>query len=139
LANLTREMQEMGTQIQEPRGALLSTPPALPGLPILGHALEFRRDPAQLFRDGYRQLGPIFSIRLGPQHAAVVLGPESNRFFFTETDRFLSMREVYRFLVPMFGEEFLFQASEEGYHEQRAILLPAFSAHTSRIPRSRSC
>src|SRR5438128_6464021 len=98
-------MREMSTQIPQSGGALLSTPPALPGLPLVGHALAFRRDPARLFRDGYQQLGPIFSIRLGPQHAAVLVGPEANRFFFTETDRFLSMREVYRFLIPMFGNE----------------------------------
>jgi hypothetical protein len=37
---------------------------------------------------------------------------------------------VYRSLIPMFGDEFLFLAFEEEYHEQRAILLPAFSAHS---------
>ena len=85
-------MREMNTLAPEQASDLLPTPPPLPGLPLLGHAFAFRRDPVELFRRGYEQLGPIFTIRLGPKPAAVILGPEANEFFFSETDRLLSMR-----------------------------------------------
>jgi sterol 14-demethylase len=69
--------------------------------------------------------GPIFSIRLGTRHAAVLLGPEYNRLFFAETDKCLSMREVYRWLIPMFGDKLVFVAEEDEYREQKAIVWPA--------------
>ena len=82
----------------------LATPPALPGLPLLGNLLDYRRDHVEVFWEGYKALGPIFSIRLGPQRAVVLIGPENHRFFFSQVDKTLSMPEVYRFVIPMFGE-----------------------------------
>jgi sterol 14-demethylase len=57
----------------------------------------------------------------------VILGPENHRFFFSETDRTLSMAEVYKVFVPIFGDGFTLAAAPEEYKEQRAILQPAFS------------
>lgn len=103
----------------------LPAPPSLPGSFIFGNALDFYRDPIQVFRRGYETLGPVFSIRLGPKRAAVLVGPENNRLFFTQTDQIFSMREVYKFVIPMFGKVTL-AAEPEEYREQRAILQPAF-------------
>lgn len=104
----------------------LPTPPSLPGEPILGHVREFLRDPVSVVQRGYDTLGPIFSVRLGPKRAVVLVGPELNRFFFTQPDDVLSVREVYRFLVPMFGEIGP-PAAPDVYEEQRrAFAMPAF-------------
>lgn len=105
----------------------LPTPPFIPGLPIIGNSLDFRRDPVKLFSRGYDAFGPVFSIRLGPKRAAVILGPENHRFFFSETDHTLSMAEVYKVFIPIFGDGFTLAAAPEEYKEQRAILQPAFS------------
>jgi sterol 14-demethylase len=105
----------------------LPPPPAVPGLPLIGNSLDFRRDPVKLFRKGYEAFGPVFSIKLGPKRAAVILGPENHRFFFSETDRALSMSEVYRVFIPIFGDGFTLAAEPDEYREQRAILQPAFS------------
>src|SRR6476659_5840200 len=106
----------------------LPNPPMLPGLPLLGNALEFRKDPIKLFRRGYQELGRVFSIRLGPKPAAVILGPDNHRFFFTETGNILSMPEVYKFIIPMFGKV-TFAAEPEEYEKQRSILQPSFHGH----------
>jgi sterol 14alpha-demethylase len=103
------------------------TPPVLAGLPLLGNALEFRRDPIGLFQRGYEKLGSIFTIHLGRKPAVVLIGPENSRFFFEQTDKILSMREVYKFLIPMFGDQIFFAAGPENYREQRNMMLPAFS------------
>lgn len=101
------------------------TPPVLPGLPLLGHALALRRDPISLVWRGYRRYGRVFAIRLGWQPIAVILGPEHHRFFFEQTDALLSMREVYKFVIPMFGA--VLQAAEpKDCAGQRAIVRPAF-------------
>jgi sterol 14-demethylase len=69
----------------------------------VGNLLAYRRDHVDVFWRAYREHGPVFSIRLGPQRAAVLIGPERHRFFFEEADKTLSLPEVYRFVIPMFG------------------------------------
>lgn len=103
----------------------LATPPAVRGLPVLGSLLDYRRDHVAVFWQAYKTLGPIFSIRLGPQRAVVLIGPEHHRFFFTEVDRILSMQEMYKFVIPMFGEV-LNAAETEVRKKQLAILQSAF-------------
>lgn len=104
----------------------LRTPPQVPGLPLLGNVLDFRSSPVDLIRRGYEMYGTLFSISLGPKHFAVLLGPENNRFFFEQTGKALSIQKAYQFLIPMFGDKFLFVVDEHEYQEQRAIILPAF-------------
>lgn len=56
------------------------------GLPILGHAIEFMRDPHKVIRRGYEEHGLLFTLDLGLRKAHVLLGPENHQFFFKETD-----------------------------------------------------
>ena len=104
------------------------TPPAMPGLPVLGNLLEFNRDRYSLLQRGYDTLGPIFSLRLGPKRAAVLIGPHYHQRFFEETDHTLSMGQAYKFLVPMFGEPVGVTAAPEDYREQRPIFLELFKS-----------
>jgi sterol 14alpha-demethylase len=101
------------------------TPPELPGLPFVGHALEFQKDYVALLRRGYRSLGSVFTIKLGTRPAVVMIGPEYHKFFFQETDKSLSMHKTYAFLRAAFGEV-AFVASPEVYQEQRPILHAPF-------------
>ena len=87
---------------------------------------QFLRDPIPLLERGYQEHGAVFSLRLGAKPAVILLGPENNRFFFTQTDKLLSIREGYPFFIKMFHERFYFFAEFEEYLEQRAILLPRF-------------
>lgn len=103
-----------------------NTPPTVPGVPLAGNALDFRRNPVAVLQDGYDRFGPIFSIRLGPMKAAVLIGPEMNRFFYRQTDRLLSQSAVYQQFVPIFGRGFTLAVPRAEYLEQRAILAPAF-------------
>jgi sterol 14-demethylase len=104
----------------------LPIPPQLPGIPLLGNVIDFRRNPVKLLQRGYETFGLIFSIRLGPMRAAVILGPENNNFFFKETDKILSMSEVYKIFIPIFGDGFTLAVEPKEYKEQRAVLQPAF-------------
>ena len=54
----------------------LTTPPVLSGaLPGVGHLLEFSRNRAGLMMRGLEEQGRIFTIKLGPQNVAVLIGP----------------------------------------------------------------
>jgi sterol 14-demethylase len=104
-----------------------SPPPALPGLPLLGNLLAFRKDPVALCAQGYTRCGPIFSIRLGPQRAVVVVGPEHNKFVFAHTDDVFSLREPYAILSPIVGKEAAFAIGAPDFKKVRTeIMNPAF-------------
>jgi sterol 14alpha-demethylase len=104
------------------------TPPAMPGVPVLGNLREFNRDRYGFVPRGYDTLGPLFSLRLGPNRAAVLLGPPYHQVFFEATDHTLLMGPAYKFLVPMFGEPVGVTAAPEDYQEQRAIVLELFKS-----------
>ena len=100
-------------------------PPELPGTPLLGHMQPFRRDRQAFLKDTYQQHGPIFTIRLGPRPVVVMIGPEYHQYFFTETDKSLSISKPYEMLHALFGEV-AFLAPKEVYQEQRPILHSPF-------------
>jgi sterol 14-demethylase len=76
------------------------------GLPILGNLWDYFRYPESLLQRGYRELGPVFSLRLGPRRAAVLVGPEYHHFFFRQTGHCLSLAATFQWLRPMFGNRF---------------------------------
>jgi sterol 14-demethylase len=104
----------------------LRPPPAVRGLPLVGNLLEFRRDHVGIFERAYRDHGPVFSIRLGPQRGVVLIGPEYHRFFFSEVDRKLSVPELYRFVVPMFGEVVMAERDGDTRRGQVQLMQSAF-------------
>lgn len=102
-------------------------PPTVSGAQFLiGHAREFSRDRTGITQRGYREHGDVFRMRLGPISVAVVTGAEHNARFYRETDKSLSMAEVYAFLRASFGEV-LFIAGPDVYRNQRPLLQQTFS------------
>ena len=101
------------------------TPPALPGAPLVGNTFSFMQDRDSLLRRGFQSLGPVFSLRLAGKPVAVLIGPEYQQMFFTETDKKLSMHKSYRFLAAAFGQVG-FAGPPEVYTEQRPILHSPF-------------
>jgi sterol 14-demethylase len=102
------------------------TPPVVSGAkPALGHVLEFMNDRAGLVRRGYEEHGRIFTVKLASKNVAVVIGPEYQRIFFTETDDKLNISTPYKFLRASFGEV-LFIAPHDEYLRQRPLIMQAF-------------
>src|SRR5262245_16672273 len=68
-----------------------SLPPELQGgLPFLGHAREFHRDPAGLLQRGRDKFGEIFSFLLAGKMVTALTGPQANEAFFRAPDDQLS-------------------------------------------------
>jgi sterol 14-demethylase len=112
--------------VSSERAHALSTPPMVQGLPFLGSLLDFRRDHVGVFEHGYRDFGPVFGIRLGPQRGVVLIGPKYHEFFFSEVDQRLSVPEVYRFVIPMFGEVVMAVQDRERRRQHVAVMQSAF-------------
>lgn len=103
-----------------------TTPPLLSGAkPLIGHLLEFRGDRQALFRRGFQEHGHVFTIKLGPQPVAVLIGPDNQEIFFMQTDERLNIAKPYKFLEATFGQV-LFIAPHDVYLRQRPLVLQAF-------------
>lgn len=106
--------------------AALRSPPMIRGLPVLGSLLEWRRDHFGVYRRAYERYGPVFGIRLGPQRGVVLVGPKYHEFYFREVDNKLSVPELYRFVVPMFGDVMMAATDAERRRRHVALLRSAF-------------
>jgi sterol 14-demethylase len=102
------------------------TPPMIKGWPVLGSLVEWRRDHLTLFLEAYRRHGPVFGVRLGPQRGVVLVGPRYHDFYFREVDRRLSVPELYRFVVPMFGDVMMAATDADRRRRHVALLQSAF-------------
>jgi sterol 14-demethylase len=104
----------------------LPTPPMIKGLPLLGSLLEWRRDHLTLFERAYAEHGPIFGVRLGPQRGVLLIGPRYHDFYFREVDRRLSVPELYKFVVPMFGDVMMAATDTDRRRRHVTLLQSAF-------------
>jgi cytochrome P450 len=55
-------------------------PPIVPGLPILGSALDIMNDPLPFMVEAYQRWGPIYRFRILNREFTVLAGPEANQF-----------------------------------------------------------
>jgi sterol 14alpha-demethylase len=101
------------------------TPRLAGGLPGLGHALEFRRDPMQLIQRGRDLYGDFFAFRLFGNSVHVLTGAAGNAAFFKAPDAVLSAREAYQFTVPIFGKGVAYDATAELMDQQLRMVHPA--------------
>ena len=83
------------------------------GLPYLGHAIEFRRNPVGLIQRGRDRYGDLFSFLLFGKLVHVLTGAVGNEAFFRAPDTVLSAREAYQFTVPIFGKGVAYDTTPE--------------------------
>jgi sterol 14alpha-demethylase len=108
-------------------------PPEVPGgLPFLGHALEFHRNPVRFLQRGRERFGEIFCFLLAGHRVAVLTGPRANEAFFRASSDQLSARDAYQFTVPIFGKDVAYAASEDRMAEQLDLITPALSERRLR-------
>ena len=96
---------------EDPGGA---TPPRLSaGLPLLGHLLEMRRRPLELFQRVHDECGEIGEISLAGRRVVMLSGPEAHEAFFRAPDEQLDQAAAYPFMTPIFGRGVVFDATPE--------------------------
>jgi len=89
-------------------------PPRLSGgLPLLGHLLELRRRPIELFWRVRRECGEIGEMSFAGNRLVLLTGPEAQEAFFRGTDQQLDQAAAYPFMTPVFGKGVVFDASPE--------------------------
>ncbi|MET9566396.1 MULTISPECIES: cytochrome P450 [Streptomyces] len=105
--------------------------PRMPGaLPVLGHAVQFMRDPAA-FLCAASGHGPVVEVLLGPQRTALVCDPELTRQVLVHDKVFDKGGVLYDRLREVTGNGLL-SCPFGDHRRQRRLLQPAF--HKSTIP-----
>ena len=89
-------------------------PPLLSGgWPLLGHLLELRRSPIELFQRVRDELGEVGELSFAGNRVVMLMGEEAQEAFFRASDEQLDQAAAYPFMTPVFGEGVVFDASPE--------------------------
>ena len=122
-------------QVQDASAASqgLKTPPRVSGgLPLLGHTLEFGRDPVGLLQRAYDERGRVAQFKLLGKNVTVFTGPEAHESLFRLPDEILDAREAYKMMIPVFGKDVVYDTTPERAMEQLHMLHPALRAKRMR-------
>jgi sterol 14-demethylase len=104
----------------------LERPPRVGGgLPLIGHTLEFARDPVGLLQRAYDECGRVAQFRLAGKNVNVFVGPEAHESLFRHPDEVLNPTEAYKMMIPVFGKGVVYDTTHERMMEQLHMLHPA--------------
>ena len=113
--------------------------PKVPGLPLLGSALEVRRGDPATFAKYYRRLGPVYQIQLLRKRYTVLAGPDANQFFARRERFYLSTGDVWEeFRTDLGASRFLLGMDGPEHHRLRREIRNGYSAQliASRLPEA---
>ncbi len=97
------------------------------GLPLLGHVLEFRRDPLTFMTRARRELGDVAKVHIGPARLFFISRPEHVRFVLMDRGAKLSKQTpVYRAMARVLGHGILISEGDF-WLRQRRLIQPIFS------------
>ncbi len=100
-------------------------PPKMPGaLPLLGHMLEFGKNPFAYMMRLRNTLGEIGEFRMFHQKMVLMTGPEANEAFFRAPDAQLDQSQAYKIMTPIFGKGVVFDAPPHKKDQQLKMLMP---------------
>jgi sterol 14-demethylase len=103
-------------------------PPVLTSwVPILGHVVNFGIDPRGFMCRARDLLGPVFTINMLNRRVTIVADPKYHAAFFKPRNEILSPREVYAFMVPVFGDGVAYAAPYARMREQLNFLAEELS------------
>jgi cytochrome P450 len=102
-------------------------PPMAPGAkPLIGHLLQFKREPLAFFAAQANQMGQLYRIKLLHKEYIVVNHPDAIRHILVNNVKKFSRRKSYAFLQELLGDGLL-TSEGEPWRKQRRLSQPAFS------------
>src|ERR1041384_4058442 len=117
-------MASVSSPLVAPR-AIVDGIPAVPGLPVLGNLLAFRRDRLAL-HDQAARLGPIARVSLGPIPVYIITCGDLAREVLVDQAARFKKSVGMQFLRPLLGDGLL-TAEGEPHRRHRKLLAPAFA------------
>ncbi len=83
------------------------------GWPLLGHLLELRRAPIDLFWRVRNECGEIGEMNFAGNRVVLMTGEEAQEAFFRGSDEQLDQAAAYPFMTPVFGRGVVFDGTPE--------------------------
>ncbi|MGB5813079.1 MAG: cytochrome P450 [Polyangiales bacterium] len=109
------------------------TPPRLRGgLPVIGHTIDFARDPVQLLQRAHDECGDVAQFKLLGKRVTLFTGPAGHESLFRLPDEVLSPTEAYKMMIPVFGKGVVYDTTPERMLEQLHMLHPALRHNRMR-------
>mgnify|MGYP000867406056 CR=1 FL=1 len=106
----------------------LPAPPRMPGLPLLGNALDFLNRPIEFFLESYHKYGPIFRITAANQKFVVLAGLEANRFMAQDKDEIFTSESLFgEFAAQMGSRNFLVAQDGAPHRHMRKVMQRGYS------------
>ena len=100
-------------------------PPKMPGaLPLIGHMLDFGKNPFDYMMRLRNTLGEIGEFRMFHQQMVLMTGPQANEAFFRAPDAQLDQSQAYKIMTPIFGKGVVFDAPPHKKDQQLKMLMP---------------
>ncbi len=101
-------------------------PPRLKGgLPLLGHMIDFARNPYHFMQRAHDECGEVVAFTLLGQNIVLLTGAEPSEAFFRAPDEQLDQSAAYKLMTPIFGEGIIFDAPIHRKNEQLRMLMPS--------------
>ncbi len=97
------------------------------GLPFVGHALDYARDPVALFRRQYDAYGPVAPMQVLGERWVMLLGPDACGAALRNPEKAFANGPAWTRLVGPFFERGLMLLDFEEHHLHRRILQEAFT------------
>lgn len=91
-------------------------------IPFLGHIVSFGVHPLNFLLECKKKHGGLFTLNMCGKRTTIVADPRLHSHFFSPRNEILSPREVYAFMVPVFGEGVAYGASYARMREQLGFL-----------------
>jgi len=105
--------------------------PRLPGLPLLGNAMQLRLNPLQTLVKAHRDLGSVFQMSALHQRFLVLAGIEANQFLMRDRGEHLLVDSMFKAFAQELGtKSFLVAMDGSEHRHQRKELKSGFSAQT---------
>jgi cytochrome P450 len=105
-------------------------PPEVRAWPLVGSSLAFLRDPVRYLLRAYREHGPVYRMRLGPQAFTVLAGPEGCGFVTREGRTLVTAEGVWGDTARILGADaraIVTNVDGERHTELRGILRAGMS------------
>jgi sterol 14-demethylase len=117
---------------ESPRQSRGKQPPKLSrSLPLVGHMVEFSRNPFELLMRARKECGEVAQFKLLKQDFVLLTGPRANEAFFRAPDDQLCRREAYKVMTPIFGKGVVFDAPPDRMKQQIRMMMPL--VHDQRL------
>ncbi|KAJ3283444.1 Lanosterol 14-alpha-demethylase [Borealophlyctis nickersoniae] len=111
--------------------------PSIPGIPILGSAIEYGIDPVKFLQKCQEKYGDVFTFTMLGRKMTFCLAPEGNHFVFNVKLAHATAEGAYdKLTVPVFGEGVVYDVDNSIFMEQKKFVKDALTttAFRSYIP-----